>query len=165
MPKPKNKEELLKASKENYDKLLSLINSLDEVDKKKLFLSNTLNKNIRDVLTHLYHWQIMFMEWYKVGMKGDKPDMPARGYSWKDTPQLNILINKKYQKTPLEDAQSLLSRSHKKIVKIINNHTNKELFEKKLYGWTGTTSLGAYLISCTSSHYDWALKLIKRALK
>ncbi|MEL6140134.1 MAG: ClbS/DfsB family four-helix bundle protein, partial [Bacteroidota bacterium] len=33
------------------------------------------------------------------------------------------------------------------------------------YAWTGTTSLGAYLISSTSSHYDWAYKLIKRCKK
>ena len=40
-----------------------------------------------------------------------------------------------------------------------------ELFEKKRYKWTGSTSLGAYLVSATSSHYDWAFKLIKKCLK
>lgn len=38
-----------------------------------------------------------------------------------------------------------------------------ELFEKKRYKWTGTTLLGAYFVSATSSHYDWAYKLIKKA--
>ena len=37
--------------------------------------------------------------------------------------------------------------------------------EKKKYKWTGSTSLGAYLVSATSSHYDWAYKLIKKCLK
>ncbi|MDR1911573.1 MAG: ClbS/DfsB family four-helix bundle protein, partial [Helicobacteraceae bacterium] len=36
-----------------------------------------------------------------------------------------------------------------------------ELFTKNKYEWTGTTSLGSYLISATSSHYDWGLKTIK----
>jgi hypothetical protein len=48
---------------------------------------------------------------------------------------------------------------------LICQHSDQELFEKKKYAWTGTTSLGAYLISATSSHYDWATKLIKRAKK
>ncbi len=49
--------------------------------------------------------------------------------------------------------------------KLIEKHSDVELFEKKRYKWTGTTSLGAYLISSTSSHYDWAIKLIKRSMK
>lgn len=44
---------------------------------------------------------------------------------------------------------------------LVRKHTDEELFTKKKQGWTGTTSLGAYLISATSSHYDWALKTIK----
>lgn len=34
-----------------------------------------------------------------------------------------------------------------------------ELFTKRLYSWTGSTSLGAYLVSSTSSHYDWGKKV------
>jgi hypothetical protein len=45
----------------------------------------------------------------------------------------------------------------------METHSDEELFEKKRYQWTGTTSLGSYLVSATSSHYEWALKLIKRA--
>ncbi|MVY67466.1 ClbS/DfsB family four-helix bundle protein, partial [Escherichia coli] len=26
------------------------------------------------------------------------------------------------------------------------------------FGWTGTTSLGSYFVSATSSHYEWAAK-------
>jgi hypothetical protein len=44
---------------------------------------------------------------------------------------------------------------------LIEKHTDDELFTKKKYPWTGTTSLGAFLISATSSHYDWGLKTIK----
>ena len=40
-----------------------------------------------------------------------------------------------------------------------------ELFSKEKYQWTGTTSLGAYFILNTSSHYDWGLKTIKPAIK
>ncbi|MEM7107806.1 MAG: ClbS/DfsB family four-helix bundle protein [Bacteroidota bacterium] len=48
---------------------------------------------------------------------------------------------------------------------MIEEHSEEELFEKKRYKWTGTTSLAAYLISATSSHYDWALKLMKKCFK
>lgn len=58
----------------------------------------------------------------------------------------------------------MLSQSFDDLQKIIQQHTDRELFEKKKYKWTGTTSLGAYLVSATSSHYDWVLKLIKKAM-
>ena len=91
--------------------------------------------------------------------------MPAKGYTWKTTPELNKWIWKKYKDTSLEDAKVNFKSSYKKIRSIIKNHSDEELFEKKRYKWTGTTSLGAYLVSATSSHYDWAIKLIKKAKK
>jgi len=59
----------------------------------------------------------------------------------------------------------MLTSSFNELQDIIRKHSNEELFEKKRYKWTGTTSLGAYLVSATSSHYDWAYKLIKKARK
>jgi hypothetical protein len=40
--------------------------------------------------------------------------------------------------------------------------SDEELFEKKHFSWTGTTSVGAYCISAGPSHYDWAMKKIKQ---
>jgi hypothetical protein len=48
---------------------------------------------------------------------------------------------------------------------MIEKHTDEELFEKKKYPWTGSTSLGAYFISATCSHYLWAYDLIRKWLK
>lgn len=163
MARPTTKEELLHLSQANYKKLNDLIESISDPNKE--FPEGTMNRNIRDVLAHLHHWHLMMLNWYEVGMKGEKPEMPAKGYSWKDTPELNKEIWKKYQKVDFNETKSLFNDSYQDIQKIIEKHTNEELFEKKKYKWTGTTSLGSYLISATSSHYDWAIKLIKKILK
>jgi len=163
MARPTTKEELLHLCQANYKKLNDLIESISDPNKE--FPEGTMNRNIRDVLAHLHHWHLMMLNWYEVGMKGEKPEMPAKGYSWKDTPELNKEIWKKYQKVDFNETKSLFNDSYQDIQKIIEKHTNEELFEKKKYKWTGTTSLGSYLISATSSHYDWAIKLIKKTLK
>lgn len=163
MARPTTKEELLHLSQANYKKLNDLIESISDPNKE--FPEGTMNRNIRDVLAHLHHWHLMMLNWYEVGMKGEKPEMPAKGYSWKDTPELNKEIWKKYQKVDFNETKSLFKDSYQDIQKIIEKHTNEELFEKKKYKWTGTTSLGSYLISATSSHYDWAIKLINKTLK
>lgn len=163
MAKPTNKADLLKSSNSNYLQLNEFIDSLNENQKKQEFPQGTMNRNIRDVLAHVHHWHMMFFEWYNTGMKGLKPSMPAKGYTWKETPQLNKLIWENYQAKNLREVRKLLYKSFSEIQNLINKHSNEELFEKKKYKWTGSTSLGAYLISATSSHYDWALKLIKKA--
>lgn len=165
MPRPKSKPELLNLAAENYAKLTTFVDQLPEEKQKAVFPSRYLNRNIGDVLAHLYHWHLMFQDWYRVGMNGEKPDIPAKGYSWKTTPQLNARIREKYANTPLAAVKNLLASSHRDMMSLIESHSNEELFEKKRYKWTGTTSLGAYLISATSSHYDWALKLVKKAMK
>ena len=165
MSRPKSKNELLELSQNNYIKLLGLVNSYSNEDVKREFPIGTLNRNIKDVLAHLHQWHLMMLEWYKIGMNGEKPDMPAKGYTWKTMPELNKKIWEDYRNIKLEEAKELLDKSYSEVQKLIKKHSNDELFEKKRFKWTGTTSLAAYLISNTSSHYDWGSKLIKKSMK
>jgi hypothetical protein len=165
MARPKSKSELLSLSEKNHSKLSELIEQLSDIEQQAEFPKGTMNRNIRDVLGHLHHWHKMMLEWYNIGMKGEKPDMPAPGYTWKDTPALNKWIWVQYSGSPLKKMKEMFNQSHQKVMDIIHKHSNEELFTKKKYKWTGTTSLGAYLISSTSSHYDWAYKLIRKARK
>jgi hypothetical protein len=162
MPKPKNKAEFLNLSQKNYQKLINFIDNLPTEKQNQDFPAGTMNRNIRDVLGHLYHWHLMFLNWYEVGMKGEKPKIPADGYTWKMTTELNQMILEKYQNMDLETATIKLEETHLQITEIIEQHTDTELFTKQYYKWTNITSLGAYLISTSSSHYDWAWKLIKK---
>lgn len=105
MARPKSKSELLKLSKENFNKLFEFIQDLSEEEQNKDFPDGTMNRNIRDVLMYLHHWHLMMMGWYEVGMAGEKPDMPANGYTWKTVPALNKWICEHYQKTDLGEAK------------------------------------------------------------
>ena len=163
MPRPKSKEELLQLSEANFKKLTALLEHMDKDELSKDFPPGTLNRNVRDVLCHLHHWHLLLLGWYATGMKGEKPEMPAKGYTWKTMPAFNQWIQQHYQHHSLEQAQKLVSQSYSDVRQLIMDHSNDELFEKKRYKWTGSTSLGAYVTSATSSHYDWAFKLIKKA--
>ncbi len=165
MPKPKNKEELIQLSQHNFNQLFGLMKDLPKEKLESNFMTKGLNKNIRDVLVHLHEWHLLLLSWYKVGMKGSKPDMPAKGYTWQTLPMLNKKIWQDSQSVSFSKAKKDLKSSFKKVQKIISTHTDEELFTKKKYSWTGSTSLGAYLILNTSSHYGWAIKLIKNATK
>ncbi|PTB96912.1 hypothetical protein C9994_05150 [Marivirga lumbricoides] len=165
MPRPKTKDDLLELSRKNFSKLNELVDSYSSEEQNAEFSGETMNRNIRDVLAHLHHWHLMELKWYEIGMKGEKPEMPAKGYTWKTVPELNRNIWKKYRNVELKRVREDLNQSYQQLQKIVEQHSDEELFEKKRYKWTGTTSLGSYLISATSSHYDWAIKLIKKAKK
>ncbi|WNO08726.1 ClbS/DfsB family four-helix bundle protein [Teredinibacter sp. KSP-S5-2] len=165
MPRPTTKQALLDLSRENYNKLNALIDSLSPAEQKGTYPFEHRDKNIRDTIAHLHEWHLMFLAWYKVGMKGDKPDIPAKGYTWKTLPDLNQIIWQKYQSVGLADIRKEFKSSYDKVRRCIQKHSDEELFEKKRYKWTGTTSLGAYMISATSSHYDWAMTWLKKYQK
>ena len=165
MPRPKSKSELLQLSQDNFMKLNDFIDQKSRGEQEKEFPKGTMNRNVRDVLAHLHHWHLLTLDWYKIGMSGEKPEMPAKGYTWKTTSDLNKWILENYQSSTLKKVRKLLNKSFQQVQGIIESHSDEELFEKKKYKWTGSTSLGAYLISATSSHYDWAFKLIRKATK
>jgi len=164
MPRPTNKKELLKLSETNFNKLLLFIEELPDELKNKTYNRNELNKRdktVSDVICHLHEWHIMMGNWYKIGMAGKKPAIPAQDVTWKTLPVLNHRIYDKYKGTQLKKAITMFKKSHKDVMALIEKHNDEELFTKKKYAWTGTTSLGAFLISSTSSHYDWGLKTVK----
>lgn len=163
MPRPTSKTELLQLSQENFKNLIDFVSVQENPNKE--FRGNTMNRNIRDVLGHLHHWHEMFLNWYKIGMQGEKPAIPKEGYTFADTPKLNREIWESCQNISLDEVLVLFQKSFEKVFSIIEKHTDEELFTKKKYKWTGSTSLGSYLISATSSHYDWALKLMKKRIK
>jgi hypothetical protein len=69
---------------------------------------------------------------------------------------------KKYQNHKLENIKLTFQNSYLELQKIIDAHSEVELFEKKRYKWTGSSSLSTYIRANTSSHYSWAYKLIKK---
>ena len=89
MSRPQTKIALINLSNENFKKLNDFINALNLTEQSKEFSKGTMNRNIRDVLSHLHKWHLMFLNWRKIGMSGDKPPVPAQGYSWKETHAFN----------------------------------------------------------------------------
>jgi hypothetical protein len=165
MPRPASKNDLLAQSRSNYDALNAFIAGLPPADRERSFRPGTMNRNIRHVLGHMHHWHMLMLGWCAVGMQGGKPAMPAKGYTWTHTPDLNRYIHAAYSDVPLKKAHALFERSHAEVMALIERHSDAELFTKERYAWTGSTSIGSYLVSCTSSHYDWALKLMRKGLK
>ena len=66
---------------------------------------------------------------------------------------------------PWDEVVQRLHGSNAEVREVIASYGEGELFEKKRYRWTGTTSVGSYAVSATTSHYDWAMKLLRKSQK
>jgi len=165
MARPTTKDQLKQAGEENFNKLFSLISSMTKEEQEKSFSFEDRDRNIRDVLVHLYEWHQLLLIWVNANQSAKKVNFLPDPYNWKTISQMNVGFWEKHQKTPLEEAIALLEKSHSEVMTLIDSFSNEELFTSKYFSWTGTTSLGSYCVSATSSHYDWALKKIKKHKK
>ena len=171
MARPQTKENLMIAAKENFEKLNTLISKMSDKelttpfdfskDEKKKEAHWKRDKNLRDVLIHLYEWHQLILNWVESNQKGEEKPFIPQPYNWRTYGDMNVEFWKKHQNTSLEDATKALQKSHKEVLKLAENFTNEELFSKKVYKWVGGSTLGSYFVSATSSHYDWAIKKIK----
>ena len=176
MSRPTTKPDLIKAANEQFEKMYKLIDSMtddeqnaafnfgDGFDKKEAHWKR--DKNLRDVLVHLYEWHQLLLHWVKANQNGEEKPFLPEPYNWKTYGVMNTeVIWKKHQNTPYLKSKEMLKESHAKVMKLIETFSNDELFAKKSFSWTGGSTLGSYCVSTTSSHYDWAMKKIKMHIK
>lgn len=171
MPRPTTKDELIKKSNEQYDKVWQLINSFSDEEKHGTFDLDgkeahwQRDHNIRDILIHLYEWHQLLLDYVQSNTSGQTKQFLPSPYTWKTYGDMNVVFWKKHQNTPYDEAKKLLESSHQVVMALVDNFSDPELFTKAYFSWTGTTSLGSYFISATSSHYDWAIKKLKKYQK
>ena len=175
MSRATTKTDLIIAANEQFDKLWKLIDTMSDGQQNATFADEmaatgkeahwSRDKNLRDVLVHLYEWHQLLLNWINANCNGEaKPFLPEP-YNWKTYPAMNVEFWKKHQNTPLLEAKNVLKESHKNVIALIDSFSNDELFAKKSFAWTGTSTLGAYCVSATSSHYVWAIKKVKTHIK
>ncbi|WP_416150157.1 ClbS/DfsB family four-helix bundle protein [Salipaludibacillus sp. HK11] len=175
MGRPTSKEELIEVGNTKYKKLWELIDSLKDTEQNTTFDFSkdetrkeahwARDKNLKDVLTHLYEWHQLLLKWINSNQQGViKPFLPGP-YNWRTYGDMNVMFCKDHQDTKVEDAKLMINESHYKVMTIIATFTNEELFFKGSFSWTGSTTLGSYCVSATASHYDWATKKLKAHIK
>lgn len=169
MSRPTTKSELLHAATENYEKMNALISSLTdrelstpfEFDAKKKEAHWKRDKNLRDILVHLYEWHQLLLDCVKSNQNGEEKPFLPEPYNWRTYGAMNIGFWKKHQDTSLEEAKEMLQKSHCEVMALAETFTNDELFSKGVFKWCGNSTLGSFFAANTSSHYDWAMKKLK----
>jgi hypothetical protein len=163
MPRPTSKAQLLSAMQKEHAELKKLLGTL--TPDQLAHTSRTTKWSIKDVLAHLMEWEQMCLSWYKAGVRGILPPLPAEGYNWAQLPALNRAIYQKYRDRPLAEVLKQYRASYRQILKTVQGIDEENLFTPGRYAWTGKNAAAAYFIGATSSHYAWARKEVRKCLK
>lgn len=159
MPRPTSKAELLAAAETEFHRLFEAV---DRVPASRRELPGACAEwSVKDLLAHLDAWHELFLGWESTGSAGGEPDMPAPGLTWAETPVLNARIHQDRADHQWESVVEALHTSHEDVLSVIDSYGDHELFTKRHFAWTGSTSVGSYAVSATSSHYAWASKHIR----
>ncbi len=163
MPRPTNKAQLLSAMQQEHE---ALEKSLEALTPDQLtHVSKAAAWSIKDVLAHLMAWEQMCLGWYKAGLRGGVPPLPAEGYNWAQIPALNRVIFDRYHDRPLAEVLKQYRASYRQMLKKVQSLSEEDLFTPGRYEWTKKNALAAYFIGATSSHYAWARKEVRKCLK
>jgi hypothetical protein len=119
--------------------------------------------SVKDILAHLVEWQRMNLDWYAAGLRGEKPAMPAPGFTLRELPRLNAMIFRKHHRRSLRAVLDDYEAFHARVVALIEASSDFDLVTLQRYSWTGPSwSLSDYLRASTAAHYLWARTRIRR---
>ena len=152
MARPTTKADLMEAAENNYAELKKFMESMTEQelstpfdfskDEKKKEAHWQRDKDLKDILVHLYEWHQLTLDWVPSNQRGEaKPFLP-KPYTWKTYGQMNVFFWKKHQNTTLEEAKEMLEQSHREIMQLAERFSNEELFAKGVFDWVGNSALG-----------------------
>ncbi len=122
--------------------------------------------SVKDILGHLIGWQQMNLAWYAAGQRGETPEVPAPGLTWKDIRKLNDRIYRKHHRRSLKAVLADYNAFHQHMLDLIEEVSDRDFVTVGRFTWAGPTwTLSDYVRANTASHYRWASKHIRKWLK
>ena len=155
----KSKHELLESIQHSYQVLIKKYSGLSP--EQMVWPGSMGAWSVKDILAHLVDWEQRFIHWYQAGVRGETPETPAPGYTWRELPRLNQLGYDIHKDDSLEDVLEQSQTSYREIYHLVQGMAEEEIFEAGYYAWTGTSPLLHWIAANTSSHYAWARRNIR----
>lgn len=120
--------------------------------------------SIKDLMAHLVEWEQMLLRWYRESAAGGVPEVPAPGYTWRETPALNQAIWKKHAERSLAAVRRDFASSYRETLETVREIPEEVLLNPGAMPWSNTP-LASYVAANTCSHYRTANKILRRWLR
>lgn len=141
-----NKDELLlkiRSSRQRLEEALANIRA-DQMD--RVILHGQWS--VRDMVGHICFWEDKLLSLYDILSSGGIPE--ALG----DIDVLNANALEKYKSKPLQSILDGEMEAYKKILQLVNQAKEAELFEPGYFSWMNGHSFAEFISDNTYLHYD-----------
>ena len=160
MSRFQSKAELLEDASTAREKLERLLDRIPSDAKIDEIVIDDLT--VKDLLAHRTEWGRMALGWYGEARAGGDPAVPAEGFTWRQLPELNAEIHRRFADTSLPEVERSFTEVHDELLRVMAGCSDDELFTKHHYAFTGSSDLATYFTSATGGHYRSAYKHINR---
>lgn len=173
MPKPENKAQLIASAQADFEALMQTIEDADSQALTTPFVPSAKESkcatfqqgmDAKDLLVHALEWQRLQADFVDNIRKGTPKDFIPEPYR-KDYKAMDRANFEKHRTTSFAEALAMLRESHTSMMRLMESFSEEELFGKKIFKVTYTTTMAAYFISVTSSPYSQSLKKLKSHLR
>jgi uncharacterized protein (TIGR03083 family) len=163
MTRPTNRDALLEDIRQERAALDAYLGSLGEDD---LLAPDVVGEwSVKDVLSHLAAWEQLLLGWYEAGRRGEVPRTPAEDLGWSQLREVNRRIRDREREKPLDRVQAEYAASYEATLRVVDAMSGGELFGRGVYAWLKSGTLAGFVAACTSEHYAWARKEIRKGLR
>jgi len=121
--------------------------------------------SVKDILAHLVDWEQRCLNWIEASFRGETPETPAPGMTWKDLDVLNQQIFAKHRNRTLEAVLDEFHSSYQAILKTVEDISEEDLTNPHRFGWRAGKPLWKLIASNTYNHYRWAKTEIRKWMK
>jgi hypothetical protein len=162
--KYKSKVDLLAQVGREHDALIALVGIVpaSRLDEAGVWGDDW---SVCDLLAHLSEWHSLFLGWFRDGLRGASPELPAPGYKWNETPRLKRAIWAKHAGRELSSIAAEFESTYEELLHLLEKLSESELLESGHFAWTGRNPLVTYAGANTASHYRFAQRVLKRWMK
>lgn len=173
MPQPQDKQTLMASAQVDFEALMAAIEAADAEtlntpfvvsDKPAKCATFQQGADVKDLLVHALEWQRLQSAFVDNIRKGTPKDFIPDPYR-KDYKEMDRVNFEKHRSTTLDSAMAMLRESHAEMLRLMETFSEEELFGKKVFKVTYTTTMAAYFVSVTCSPYAQSLKKLKSHLR
>lgn len=163
MTRQMSKDKLLERIRVEHRRLES---NLAKLSQEEILQPGVIGQwSVKDILAHLVDWEQRCMDWIEVSFRGETPETPAPGMTWRDLDILNQQIFEKHRNRALGEVLDEFHSSYQAMLKRVESISEEDLTDPHRFGWRAGKPLWKLVAANTYNHYRWAKTEIRKWIK
>lgn len=137
MQEYKDKYELIDEIEKRGNLFINEFNSINELEKDKLI--EGVDRTPSEIIAYQLGWMNLILKWEELEKEGVEVKTPTNNYKWNNLGGLYKEFYLEYENYSLNELTKEFNKIVDKIIELIMNYSDEELFKQNQRQWASTT--------------------------